>query len=131
MIRQGIIEESDSPWSSPVVLVKKSDGTWRFCVDYRRLNAVTVNDVYPLPVIEDALQRQEGSSFFSIMNLQAGYHQLSVASGDRPKTTFVTADGLYQFKVLLFGLKCAPSRFERTMYVVLASLRCSACLVYS
>lgn len=99
-------------------------------MDYRRLNAVTVNDVYPLPVKEDALERLEGSSFSSIMDLQAGYHQLSVAPEDRPKTAFITADGLYQLKVLPFGLKCAPSRFQRTMGMVLVSLRRSACIVY-
>lgn len=130
MLQQGIIEESQSPWSSPVVLVKKPDGSWRFCVDYRRLNSVTVNDVYPIPVIENALHRLEGSILFSILDLQAGYHQLSVAPQDRPKTAFVTADGLYQYKVVPFGLKCAPSRFQRTMDLVLAGLRWTSCLVY-
>ncbi len=130
MTKQGIIEESQSPWSSPVVLAKKPDGTWRFCVDYRKLNAVTVDDVYPLPNIEDALQRLEGSSLFSLMDLQSGYHQLALHKDDQKKSAFITADGLYQFKVLPFGLKGAPSRFQRTMDIVLAGLRWTSCLVY-
>jgi len=130
MKKQGVIEESQSPWSSPVVLVKKPDGSWRFCADYRKLNSVTEDDVYPLPVIEDALQRLEGSTLFSLMDLQSGYHQLEMAKEDRPKTAFITADGLYQYKVMPFGLKGAPSRFQRTMDLVLAGLRWTSCLVY-
>ena len=78
IMKQGIIEPSHSPWSSPVVLVKKKCGEWRFCVDYRRLNAVTVKDVYPLPRIDEALGRLQGSSIFSIMDLQSGYHQIAL-----------------------------------------------------
>ena len=94
MLKQGVIEPSESPWSSPVVLVKKKTGEWRFCVDYRKLNEVTVNDVYPLPRIEDTLSQLEGSRYFSLMDLQAGYHQIPVRPEDRPKTAFITADGL-------------------------------------
>jgi len=130
MKSQGIIEDSNSPWSSPVVLVKKPDGTWRFCVDYRKLNSVTVDSVYPLPIIADALNRLEGATLFSLMDLQQGYHQLTVAKDDCQKTAFVTADGLYQFKVLPFGLKGAPARFQKTMDLVLAGLRWTSCLVY-
>ena len=82
MLKQGIIEASDSPWSSPVVLVKKKDGEWRFCVDYRKLNNITVKDVYPLPRIDDALCRHSGSKFFSIMDLQSGYHQIELDPED-------------------------------------------------
>ena len=78
MLRNGIIEPSESPWSSPVDLVKKKDGQWRFCVDYRKLNGVTVKDVYPLPRIDDALCRLQGSRFFLIMDLQWGYQENSV-----------------------------------------------------
>ncbi|KZR97388.1 Uncharacterized protein APZ42_007773 [Daphnia magna] len=92
----GIIEISDSSWSAPVVLIRKKDGTWRFCVDYRKLNSVTVRDVYPLPRIADVLSRLEGAEFFSILYLQAGYHQIPVREEDRHKTAFITADGLYQ-----------------------------------
>jgi len=130
MKSQGIVEDSDSPWASPVVLAKKPDGTWRFCVDYRKINAITEDDVYPLPIIEDALNRLEGASLFSLMDLQAGYHQLEVAKDSRKKTAFITADGLFQFNVVPFGLKGAPSRFQRTMDVVLAGLKWTSCLVY-
>ena len=130
MLRKGIIEHSDSPWCAPVVLVKKKDGGWRFCVDYRRLNEVTVKDAYPLPRIADALSRLEGSKFFSIMDLQSGYHQVPLRDSDRPKSAFVTADGLFQFKVMPFGLTNAPGTFQRAMDLILAGLRWSACLVY-
>ena len=130
MKRQGVVEDSDSPWSSPVVLVKKKTGEWRFCVDYRKLNEVTVKDVYSLPKIDETLARLEGSKYFSIMDLQSGYHQIPLHPEDRQKTAFITADVLYQFKVLPFGLRNAPSTFQKTMEVVLAGLKWTACLIY-
>lgn len=130
MLKQGIIEPSESPWSSPVVLATKPDGTWRFCVDYRKLNAACPRDVYPLPVISEALSRLEGSSFFSGVDVQAGYHQINLKKEDRPKSAFITADGLYQFKVMPFGMANSPSTYQRAMDVILAGLKWSACLVY-
>ena len=130
MLKQGIIEPSESPWSSPVVLATKPDGTWRFCVDYRKLNAACPRDVYPLPVISEALSRLEGSSFFSGVDVQAGYHQINLKKEDRPKSAFITADGLYQFKVMPFGMANGPSTYQRTMDIVLAGLKWTSCLVY-
>ena len=130
MLRQGVIEPSESPWSSPVVLVKKKTGEWRFCVDYRKLNEVTVNDVYPLPRIEDALGQLEGSKYFSLMDLQAGYHQIPVRSEDRPKTAFITADGLFQFRKMPFGLRTAPQTFQRAMDAILGRLKWWAAFAY-
>jgi hypothetical protein len=130
MLRQGVIEPSDSPWSSPVVLVKKKSGDWRFCVDYRKLNDVTVNDVYPLPRVEDALSRLEGAKYFSLMDLQAGYHQISVRPEDRPKTAFITADGLFQFRKMPFGLRTAPQTFQRAMDTILGRLKWWAAFAY-
>ncbi|KZS07239.1 Uncharacterized protein APZ42_029099, partial [Daphnia magna] len=130
MLRMGIIEHSDSPWSSPVVLVKKKGESWHFFVDYRKLNAVTVKDSYPLPRMADTLSRLEGATIFSSMNFESGYHQVLVASKDRPKTAFVSADGLYQFRALPFGLNNAPGTFQRAMDIILAGLRWPTCLVY-
>lgn len=130
MLESGIIEVSDSPWGAPVVLIKKKDGSWRFCVDYRGLNDITIKDVYPLPRINDILGKLEGAEYFSIMDLQSGYHQLPLRKEDREKTAFITADGLYHFKVLPFGLTNGPSSFQRAMDVILGGLRWTSCLVY-
>nr|CAH0098669.1 unnamed protein product [Daphnia galeata] len=130
MLNDDVIELSNSPWAAPVVLVKKPDGTWRFCVDYRKLNSVTTKDVYPLPRIEDALSRMDGSRYFTILDMQSGYWQVAMSEEDRLKTAFVTADGLYHFKVMPFGLTNAPATFQRMMDVLLAGLKWNSCLVY-
>ncbi|KZS06405.1 Uncharacterized protein APZ42_030154, partial [Daphnia magna] len=130
MEKAGVIEPSNSPWGAAVVLVRKKDGTWRFCVDYRRLNAVTISDVYPLPRMDETLARLDGAAFFSIMDLQSGYWQVPIKESYRPKTAFVTADGIYQFKVMAMGLCSAPGTFQRMVDVVLRGLRWTTCLVY-
>ncbi len=130
MKKRQVIEPSSSAWAAPVVLVKKKDGTWRFCVDYRKLNAITTRDVYPLPRIEDALSRLEGCRYFTIMDLEAGYWQVGVREEDREKTAFITADGLYQFRVMPFGLTNAPATFQRMMDILLSGLKWVTCLVY-
>lgn len=130
MLEKRVIEPSHSPWSSPVVLVKKKDGSSRFCVDYRRLNKITKKDVYPLPRIDDTLDTLQGSSFFSAMDLRSGYWQIPVADADRPKTAFITPDGLYQFNVMPFGLCNAPATFERMMDTLLRGLTWKTCLCY-
>lgn len=130
MIDDGVIQPSNSPWSSPVVLVKKKDGTLRFCVDYRKLNNVTKKDVYPLPRIDDSLDRLRRAKYFSSLDLKSGYWQIEVDERDREKTAFVTPDGLYEFRVLPFGLCSAPATFQRMMDTVLADLKWQSCLVY-
>ncbi|UYV84941.1 hypothetical protein LAZ67_X004064, partial [Cordylochernes scorpioides] len=130
MLKSGIVKPSDSPWSSPVVLVKKKDGTWRFCVDYRRLNKITRKDVYPLPRIDDTLDSLKGASVFSTMDLKSGYWQIEVDEADREKTAFVTPDGLFEFKVMPFGLCNAPATFERIMDNLLRGLKWNICLCY-
>ncbi|XP_057376543.1 uncharacterized protein LOC130697744 [Daphnia carinata] len=131
MLEDGVVEESFSPWSSPVVLVRKAkSGDYRFCIDFRRLNAVTKRDVYPLPRIDDVLDRLAGAQFFSCLDLASGYWQVPVALEDREKTAFVTPDGLYQFTRLPFGLSNAPATFQRLMDRVLAGLKWHMCLVY-
>ena len=118
------------PWSSPVVLVTKKDGGTRFCVDYRRLNDATVKDAYPLPRIDDTLDMLAGKQWFSTLDLASGYWQVSLSREARVKTAFVTHSGLFQFKVMPFGLCNAPATFERLMDRVLQGLRWSRCLVY-
>ena len=99
MLKKDIIESSNGPWSSPIVLVKKKDSTYRFCVDYRELNAVTVKDAYPLPRIDSMLDSLSGSSLYSTLDLATEYWQVQMDKEHKEKTAFITRDGLFQFKV--------------------------------
>ena len=130
MLEKGIIEHSSSPWASGVVLVRKKDGSTRFCVDYRMLNSSTVKDAYPLPRIDDSLEQLSGAKLFSTLDLCSGYWQVEVEASDRFKTAFATRKGLFQFRVLPFGLCNAPATFERLMEMVLAGLQWELCLIY-
>lgn len=130
MLEAGIIEPSESPWSSPVVLVAKPDGSQRFSVDYRALNSVTKSYLYPLPRCDDILESLAGAQWFSHLDLLRGYWQIGVDVEDREKTAFATPDGLYQFCRLSFGLTNAPACFMRAMHIVLKGLCWSDCLVY-
>ena len=113
MQQQGVIESSSSPWSSPIVLVRKRDGTLRFCVDYRKLNSVTRRDCFPLPRVDDILDSLSDAQWFSTFDLRSGYWQVELNPADREKTAFSTPRGLYQFRVMPFGLCNAPSTFQR------------------
>ena len=130
MLQGGQIEHSDSPWASPVVLVTKKDGSMRFCVDYRRLNALTMKDAYPLPRTDDSLRLLGNQQWFSTMDLASGYWKVAKSPEAKRKAAFVTNEGLFQFRVMPFGLCNAPATFERLMDRVLCGMRWSRCLVY-
>ena len=103
LLENGIIKESCSPWSSPVVLFRKKNNTWRFCVDYRGLNAVTIKDSHPLPRVDDTLEALAGGTWFSTLDFSEGYWQVEMAPEDREKTAFSTGQGLYQFRSIPMG----------------------------
>ncbi|CAF4675558.1 unnamed protein product [Rotaria sp. Silwood2] len=115
MLKSGIIIPSNSPWSSPAILLKKPNDEFRFIVDYRKLNSITRKDSYPQPTTEELLQRLGGHTWFTKLDLKSGYFQVLIQDRDKEKTDFCTQDGLYQFEVLSMGLMNAPPTFQRVM----------------
>ena len=130
MLSQGIIEPASSPWASNVVLVRKKDGTFRCCIDYRQLNNVTRKDAYPLQHIDSCLDAMAEAKWFSTIDLRSSYHQVRMTPEDMDKTAFICPRGMYRFRTMPFGLCNAGATFQRLMDVVMSGLHLEICLVY-
>ncbi len=131
MLEKEVIQPSNSPWASPIVLVRKKDGTWRFCIDFRKLNEVTIKDAFPLPQIADLVDSLSGHKYFSTLDLASGYWQVPMEESSQEKTTFVIpGGGHFEFLRMPFGLTNAVPTFQRLMSVVLEGLLPLRCLVY-
>lgn len=130
LLETQVIRESSSPFASPIVLVKKKDGSLRLCVDYRLLNSKTRKDAFPLPRIEESLDALSGAHWFSTLDLAAGYNQVPVTEGDKAKTAFCTPFGLFEFNRMPFGLCNAPSTFQRLMERIFGDQHGQSLLLY-
>lgn len=126
----GIIQYSQSPYASPIVLVNKPNGEKRLCVDYRKLNAITEKDRHPLPLIDDKIDQLKDQAYFTTLDLYSGYYQIPIEEASKAKTAFVTCDGQYEFNRMPFGLTNAPSVFQRKINNMLSPLRGSIAMVY-
>ena len=130
MLKKGVIRPSSSPWASPVTLVPKKDGGTRFCIDYRRVNAVTKKDRYPLPQIQDIFDQIGGASIFSTLDLEAGYWQIPMHEDSIAKTAFTCHMGLFEMLRMPFGCCNCPAVFQRTLNKILSGLIGKICFVY-
>ena len=132
MLHKGITSPSNSPYLSSVVMVRKPDGTFTFCVDFKKLNSVKVDDCHPLVRVDDSLESlgSAGAKYFSTMDLESGFWQLPLEQETKPLSAFITHDGLYQFERMPFGLQNAAATFSRLMATVLRGLIWKICLVY-
>ncbi|GFO36958.1 Pol polyprotein [Plakobranchus ocellatus] len=130
LANKGIIKPSSSPYASPIVVVRKKDGSIRLCIDYRKLNAITRKDAFPLPRIDESFDSLCGAKYFSTLDLASGYHQVAMEETDQEKTAFMTPFGLYEFTRMPFGLSGAPATFQRLMQSSMNDLVLRIILVY-
>ena len=128
MLDNDIIEPSQSNWSSPCILVPKPDGSFRFCTDYRKVNAVTKSDTYPIPRVDDCIDRIGKAKYVTKFDLLKGYWQIPLTERAREISAFTTPDGLYQYKAMPFGMKNAPATFQRMINNIICDL--SNCEAY-
>jgi hypothetical protein len=129
MLDDSVIVPSTSEWSFPVVMIPKKDGSIRFCIDFRKLNNITVKDCYPLPFISELLNTIKGKQYFSTLDCTAGYWQIPVAPETQKKLAFITHVRLFEFTRMPFGVTNAPAAFQRLMDNVLVGLKWISCLV--
>ncbi len=129
MFSLDVIEPTWSEWSSPVVIMPKPDGRSRFCVDYRRLNALSLKDSYPLPQMEECIDSLGDAKFFTTLDCNWGFWQIPIKDEDRDKTTFTCHSGTFRFKKMHFMLTNAPATFQRTTDIILARFKWQSCLV--
>ncbi|KAF9763133.1 Retrovirus-related Pol polyprotein from transposon opus [Nosema granulosis] len=129
-IREGIIRESKSPWRSPIVMEPKKNGEYRLCIDYRRLNSVTVKDAYPMPRVDEILESMGGAVIFSKLDALSGYHQIKMREEDIEKTAFACREGLFEFLRMPFGLSNGLATFQRGMNRILGRFLYKCAMVY-
>lgn len=130
LLDAGVIRESESPFSSPIVVVRKKNGDVRLCVDYRKLNLQTIKDSYALPNLEESFSALAGSKWFSVMDLKSGYYQIEMNESDKPKTAFVCPFGFWEFNRMPQGVTNAPSTFQRLMEKCMSDIHLKEVLVF-
>ena len=129
-LKAGVIEPSNSEWAAPVLFAPKKDGRLRFCIDYRRLNTITVKDSYPIPRMDECIDSLGDAKVFTTLDAYSGYWQVAIDEKDRAKTSFVCHSGQYQYVRMPFGLTNAPATFQRALDTILSPFKWKTCLVY-